>query len=415
MNKFLLSLIAGLFVFPVLAQQPKDKAIYKVYKEGYFEKYILSGIEDFEKKDVVAAPVRSFKVDMSGLDIPNSKDLYKTLWHNEPVSQGNTGSCWCFSGTSYLETEVFRLTGQKVKLSEMYTVYWEYVEKTRRFIEKRGNSLFDEGAECNAVIREWKKYGIVPAADYNGLLPGQVYHNHEAMVKEMTSFLNSLKETNNWNEELAVSTIRSILDHYMGRPPQTIKVNGKDLSPQQYLKDVIAINLDDQVNLLSLMQQPYWEKVVYEVPDNWWLSNEYHNVPLVDFMVVVKKALKMGHTFTIGGDVSEAGMDAKDFQAAIVPTFDIPGEYIDDYARQMRFTNGSTTDDHGMHVVGYLEKNGKTWFLVKDSGAGSKTGGREKNKNFGYYFFHEDYIKLKMMEIVVHKDVVKDLLVKFKQ
>jgi len=119
MNRFFLSLLAGLFVFPVFAQQPKDKAIYKVYKEGYFEKYILSGIQDFEKKDVPAAPVRSFKVDMSGMDIPNSKDLYKTLWHNEPLSQGNTGSCWCFSGTSYLETEVFRLTGQKVKLSEM--------------------------------------------------------------------------------------------------------------------------------------------------------------------------------------------------------------------------------------------------------------------------------------------------------
>ena len=67
-----------------------------------------------------------------------------------------------------------------------------------------------------------------------------------------------------------------------------------------------------------------------------------------------------------------------------------------------------------MHVVGYLEKNGKTWFLVKDSGAGSKSGGKEKNKNYGYYFFHEDFIKLKMIDMTVHKDVVKDLMAKFK-
>jgi len=230
----------------------------------------------------------------------------------------------------------------------------------------------------------------------------------------MKSFLNSLKATNNWNEEMAISTIRSIMDHYMGRPPQTIKVNGKEMSPQQYLKDVLAINLEDQIDLLSLMQHSFWEKAVYEVPDNWWLSQDYYNVPLEDYMGVVKKALKMGYTFAIGGDGSEAGMEAKEFQAAIVPTFDIPSEYIDDYARQMRFSNSSTTDDHGMHVVGYYEKNGKTWFLVKDSGAGSKTGGKEKNKNFGYYFFHEDFIKLKMMDLLVHRDVVKDLLTRFK-
>ena len=398
---------------PAFAQQPKDKAVYKVYKEGFFEKYILSGIQDFEKKETPAPPVRSFKVDMSKMDIPKTKEGFTTLWHNDPVSQGNTGSCWCFSGTSYLESEINRLTGRKVKLSEMYTVYWEYVEKARRFIDKRGSSAFEEGSECNAVVREWKKYGIVPLSDYTGLLPGQVYHNHELMVKEMTAFLGSIKASNNWNEEFAVSGIRSILDHYLGRPPVSIKVDGKDMTPQQYLKDVIKINLDDQIDLMSLMQKPYWEKAVYEVTDNWWLSKDYYNVPLDDYMAVVKKALKMGYTFTIGGDVSEAGMDAKDFQAAIVPTFDIPSEYIDENARQMRFSNGSTTDDHGMHVVGYLEKNGKTWYLVKDSGAGSKTGGKETNKNYGYYFFHEDYIKLKMMDLLIHRDVVKDILAKF--
>jgi len=35
------------------------------------------------------------------------------------------------------------------------------------------------------------------------------------------------------------------------------------------------------------------------------------------------------------------------------------------------------------------------------------------NKNFGYYFFHEDYVKLKMMTFLVHKDAMKDLMMKF--
>ncbi|PIY02588.1 MAG: peptidase C1, partial [Bacteroidetes bacterium CG_4_10_14_3_um_filter_31_20] len=35
-------------------------------------------------------------------------------------------------------------------------------------------------------------------------------------------------------------------------------------------------------------------------------------------------------------------------------------------------------------------------------------------KEFGYYFFREDFVKLKMMNFTVHKDAVKELLKKFK-
>jgi len=42
----------------------------------------------------------------------------------------------------------------------------------------------------------------------------------------------------------------------------------------------LKINPDDYVDLISILQQPYWEKVEYEVPDNWWHNKDYHNVPL---------------------------------------------------------------------------------------------------------------------------------------
>jgi bleomycin hydrolase len=130
-------------------------------------------------------------------------------------------------------------------------------------------------------------------------------------------------------------------------------------------------------------------------------------------MKIVKSAVRNGSTVLIGGDVSEPGFDAWN-QVAMVPSFDIPSEYIDENARLMRFNNGSTTDDHGMHIVGYLEHDGKDWYLVKDSGAGSRNCGKE-SKNFGFYFMSEDYVKLKMMDIMVHKDVMKDILSKFQK
>jgi bleomycin hydrolase len=58
--------------------------------------------------------------------------------------------------------------------------------------------------------------------------------------------------------------------------------------------------------------------------------------------------------------------------------------------------------------VGSEELNGKTWFLIKDSGAGSHNTGDK-----GYYFYNEDYVKLKIMDFMVHKDMFKDYLTKF--
>jgi len=58
--------------------------------------------------------------------------------------------------------------------------------------------------------------------------------------------------------------------------------------------------------------------------------------------------------------------------------------------------------------VGYMEKDGVDWYLIKDSAAGSRNTGDQ-----GYYFYHKDYVKLKMMDFMVHKDAVENLLKKF--
>jgi bleomycin hydrolase len=159
------------------------------------------------------------------------------------------------------------------------------------------------------------------------------------------------------------------------------------------------------------MQESFYKKVEYKVPDNWWHNADYHNVPLDVFMATLKNVIRQGYTVSIGGDVSEPGFD-RVTQCAVVPDFDIPPSYINDDARQFRFSNSTTTDDHGMHLVGFLEKDGKDWYLIKDSGSGSRNNDLNA-KEFGYYFFSEDYIKLKMMDFIVHKEVVKDLLGKF--
>jgi bleomycin hydrolase len=399
----------------VFGQQPSgNKGIFKTYEPGYFQNSILKGIEQYEADKETPKAKKTFKADASEFNIPTDKNDFKQYWHNDPVSQGNTNTCWCFSTTSFLESDIYRVTGKKVRISEMYTVYNEYLERAHNWVMTRGNIFVGEGSEGNAVIKIWKKYGCIPFDSFPGLLPGQTFYSHDKLFEEFKNYLDFIKKNNLWDETAVINNVKSILNHYIGTPPETIIVDGIKYTPAEYLKNYLKINPDDYCDLLSYLQQPFWEKVEYEVPDNWWHNKDYYNVPLSDFIKVVKESIRKGYTFAVGGDVSEAGFLAREANAAVIPSFDIPSQAIDDNARQFRFSNETTTDDHGMHVVGYLEKDGITWFLVKDSGSGSRTGGKENNKNFGYYFFHEDYIKLKMMDIMVHKDMLKDLLPKFK-
>ena len=373
----LTSLIIFSFLSSIIAQDQKEKGIFVEEKDGFYKNEILKSIDEFNNPE--KEKKKSFQLDFTGMDLPTSKDQFTSYWFNDPVSQGRTGTCWCFSTTSYFESEIYRTQNKKVKLSEMYTVYWEYVEKAKRFIKERGNSAFEEGSEANAVPRIWKIYGVVPIEAYTGLLPGQNFHDHVAMHKEMKSYLENVKTTSAWDEEESVTVIKSILNHYMGEPPADFYFDGNKYSPKEFLNNYIQIIPDDYVDILSYMQKPYYEQVEYEVEDNWWHSDVYYNVPLNIFMDALKNAIRNGYTMAIGGDVSEAGYDSW-HKVGVIPTFDIPSEYIDESARQFRFSNATTTDDHGIHLVGYMEKDGKDWYLIKDSGSGSRN-----NSHPGYF------------------------------
>jgi bleomycin hydrolase len=413
MKKLIIIALSIVFLYNnSFSQDQKNKSYFKEVKPGFYQNSILKDVNAVKEKKEAPKTQRIFKVDMSGVNFPNKIDMYKSQWHNPPISQGNAGTCWCFSTTSFYESEIFRLTHQKVKLSEIYTVYWEYVEKARRFVRERGNSAFAEGSEANSVTRMYKMYGVVPEDAYTGLPQGQKFHSHAKMFDEMNNYLTNVKTTNSWNEDQVISTIKSILNFYLGVPPAEVMVGGKKYTPKEYLRDYLKLNMDDYVDILSYMQEPFYKKCEYTVEDNWWHNADYYNVPLEDYMNVLKNAIKNGYTIAIGGDVSEAGLETG-YQSAIIPTFDIPVANIDDNSRQFRFSNKTTTDDHGMHLVGYVEKDGYTWFLVKDSSAGSRNND-ENAKEFGYYFFREDYVKLKMMDFCIHKDAAKDILAKFK-
>jgi len=315
-----------------------------------------------------------------------------------------TGTCWAFAATSFLESEVHRMTGRKVKLSEMHTVYWEYVEKARRFVAERGDSHFAEGSQHNAVTRMWRLYGAVPLEFYRGTVAADGMHDHMRLYREMNSFLEYVKDNNLWDEQFVIGVIRQILDRYLGPPPESFSYKGKEYTPRSFVEKFLKVNPDDYVGFMSTLAHPFFTLAEFEVPDNWWHDKSYHNVPLDLFIEGIRSSVKAGFTLGIGGDVSEPGKNYRQ-DVTFVPTFDIPPDHLDQYAREYRIENGSTGDDHGIHLVGFSEIGGQTWFLIKDSGRSARHGRFD-----GYYFFREDYVKLKMLTFMVHKDALPEVL-----
>jgi bleomycin hydrolase len=362
-----------------------------------------------EEKKKERELARNLQSDMTGVNPPPSPAACKPLFHFPPVAQYNTNICWSFAATSFYESEIFRLSGKKIKLSEVWTVYHEYLAKVQRFVQERGASLVAEGGESNAINRIWKEHGIVPAEAYPSRRSDGDKLDHELLIGEVKAYLDFVKKNDLWDEKTILAHMAVILDRHLGAPPRKFVYNGKEMTPREFLANETPLNMDDYVDVMSTSYYPFYTFQEFAVPDNWWHSREYLNLPLSEWYALVLKAVKAGYTVGIGGDVSEPGKLG--FQdVCFVPSFDIPAAYIDQDAREFRIANRTTEDDHGIHIVGYKRHLGHDWFLVKDSGRSARWG-----KHEGYFFFRGDYVKLKMLTFTVHKDVARALLAKVKK
>jgi bleomycin hydrolase len=406
MKRLFASLTILVISIPLFSQEnlKKDKVVYKEAQNGFYQDSVLKGIDDFKSGSEKPEIKTYISADLSGKSFPTDPKNYTQYWHNPPLSQGRTGTCWCFASTSFLESEIYRLTGNKVKLSEIYFVYWEYVERAKFFVKTQGDMYFAEGSEANAVIKNMRLYGAVPASAYSGMLKGQKFHDHEAMEKELSSYLKLAKEQNAWNEEVIISTVKNILNFYLGEPPQKVMVKDAEYTPLEYVEKVLQLKPMDYFSFMSTKSQTYNQKGELMEPDNWWHCKNYYNIHLDDFLSTLKSAVTNGYTVSICGDVSEPGYD-RFAKVGMIPTFDIPANYIDEDSREYRLNNQTTFDDHCIHLVGYQVVDGKYWLMIKDSGS----GGFDAEPR-GYRFLSEDYVKLKIIAFMVHKTAAKEVL-----
>jgi bleomycin hydrolase len=356
----------------------------------------------------------------------NKSDSAKKKYHFTDVvnlentsvkNQASSGTCWSYSTNSFLESEMIRLGKKPVDLAELYTARCEYHDKADVYVRLHGGLNWGDGGECHDVINMYAKYGTMPQSVYTGLHYGTTKNKFGELQAVLKGMLDGV--VRNANGKLTTSWKRAfdaVLDAYLGPVPSTFEWHGKTYTPKTFADEVVGINPKDYVELSSFSDQPYYTKVPFLVQDNWTFQKVY-NVKLHDMTRTIDYAIRHGYTVAWAADVSEKSFSWKN-GVAIVPEKEYedmsdseknnmfnrpqPELKITPEIRQEAYDNYSTTDDHGMHIVGIAkDQNGKEYYIVKNSWG-------TKNDYKGYLYVSKAYVQYKTTAFLLNKGGIPD-------
>lgn len=326
------------------------------------------------------------------------------------ISQGITGTCWSFSTSSFLESEIIRTTGNQIDISEMYNVRNTYTKKAWNYVMRQGKAQFSQGGLSHDVMNSVAAYGIVPQSVYTGLAEGQEKYNHIEMVSVLEAMLkvyvdNPAKTlSDNWRK-----AIESVLDVYLGERMDEFTYDGKQYSPESFL-EMTGIQPENYVSVTSFLHRPFYTGFILNIPDN-FSNGSYYNLPLDEFISVIDHALENGYTLALDCDVSEPTFSQKD-GIAVIPENEFekkaileeikPEKNISPEYRQQEFENFHTTDDHLMHITGKVkDQKGNMYYKVKNSWGTDKS---RVGDSGGYIYMSVPYMRLKAISVMLHKD-----------
>lgn len=328
-------------------------------------------------------------------------------------NQGSSGTCWSYSTNSFLESEMARMGKKPVDIAEIYTARCVYIDKADNYVRMHGAVSWGDGGSCHDVINMYAKYGVVPQSVYTGLNYGTTKNKFGEMQAILKGMLDAIvrnpngKLTPNWK-----TAFQRVLDTYLGEYPETFQWEGKEYTPKTFAQKCVDIDPKDYVELSSFSDKPYYEQTILMVPDNWSWDKVY-NVKMNDITDAIDYALENGYTVAWATDVSEKYFSWKN-GVAFVPEKEWedmeedeqkalfngpkPERKITAKMRQEAFDNYSTTDDHGMHIVGTAtDQSGREYYMVKNSWG-------EKNDYKGYIYVTKAYVKYKTTAFLVHKN-----------
>ncbi len=339
--------------------------------------------------------------------------------------QNNSGTCWCFSGLSFIESDLMKQGKGELDLAEMFVVRNTYVEKAKKYLRMHGGSALSQGGATHDVFNQIDKYGIVPEEVYPGLEYGLDAHVHGEVDAAIKGYMDGVVKNANRKISTAwLEGLNGILDAYFGEYPSEFTYNGKKYTPKSYAEE-LGIKGSDYQSYTSFTHQPFGVEFPIEVVDNWAWGLSM-NVPMDEMIEIMDKALENGESVYWASDVSEPGFqynkgfcvlietDAKNLQdsekakwsdlspeqlRSQLMEFSAPVQekVVTQESRQTEYDNYLTTDDHGMVITAIAKDQfGNKFYRVKNSW-------NTENIYKGYFYVSEAFVKAKTMNFVVRK------------
>ena len=342
-------------------------------------------------------------------------------------NQYRSGTCWCFSTLSFLESEAIKAKNiegpaQYPDFSEMFVVRRAYYDRAIKYVRLNGKMGFSAGSDFGDVLAVTATYGLMDQNAYTGMNYGYdlpVQGELDAVLKGYVDAV--VKNPNKKLTAVWPKGLDGILDAYMGDVPERFSVNGVLYSPESY-RNAMHLDMDNYLGFTSYTHNPFYKAFAMEVEDNWRCTPSW-NVPLDELVAIIDNAIESGYTVAWGGDVSEAGF-TRDGLAILLDTEakasagsdqerwvgkaeDKPAEKttakemeVTQAIRQQMYDEKTSTDDHGMHIYGIAkDQNGVKYYLVKNSWG--VTGAYH-----GIWYMSENYVKAKTLNILVNKNAV---------
>lgn len=392
------------------------------------------------KKTLIVAALGLFALSATAQEAKkDSTEGFKfTVVKENPITsvknQNRSGTCWAYSSLGFFEAELLRMGKGEIPLCESFLEHKTYEDRAVASVRMHGDISFSQGGSFYDAVYCMKNYGMVPrdAMPAPGTLYGDTLTNFNELFPVLEAQVSAIAKSNMKKlSPIWKNSVLSTLDNYIGKCPTEFMYKGKKYTPESFQK-MMGLNLDDYVSLTSFTHHPFYDKFIIEVQDNWRWEQSY-NLPLNEFMEVMKSAVENGYTFAWGADVSELGFDRNGI--GVCPDLQkVKDENGSDYAhwfgktptanraaytarplpeikvtqelRQEGYDNWETTDDHGMVIYGIAkDQNGKDYFMVKNS------WGTDHKYN-GIWYVSEAFVAYKTMNILINKNAIPKAIAK---
>ena len=361
------------------------------------------------------------------------------------TNQQRSGRCWLFAGLNLLRAGAMeKMNVKDFEFSQSYLFFWDKMERANYFLEsiidtanlKDGDRTVDfilsnsmgDGGQWNMFVSLVNKHGLVPkfampesfsssnSGQMNAMLRRKLHEGAKKIRDEYRNGVERKKLTEIKNDYLNV--IYRILCIHMGTPPEKFFWQWRDkddkfhrdgqMTPQQFAKKYVTIDLDDYVCLVNDPREkaPYGSTMSISYLGNIVGGEEvkYLNVDIETMKRMALKTLENNEPVWFGCDVgkrmsSELGLLYENL-------YDYDGVYRTSFEldKKQRLIYHQTKMTHAMVFTGVDVVNGEPVKWRVENSWGEKTG------KDGYYIMNDSWFDKYMFEDAVKKSMLPEHL-----